>query len=71
MAHDWRRGASGGGIDPTQPFTVRKLLGNDQRAHLLPLGIEIPGTESLDTVFRWAFIIVAHRYISGMLFNQE
>ncbi len=41
------------GIDPTQLFlcqfeAVRKLLGNDQRAHLLPLGIEqLPALESL------------------------
>ncbi len=45
------------GIDPTQLFlcqfeAVRKLLGNDQRAHLLPLGIEqLPALEAFDTVF--------------------
>ncbi|MGS9064263.1 DUF1698 domain-containing protein, partial [Salmonella enterica subsp. enterica serovar Infantis] len=43
-------------IDPTQLFlfqfeAVRKLLGNDQRAHLLPLGIEqIPALKAFDTV---------------------
>ena len=31
---------------------MRKLLGNDQRAHLLPLGIEqLPALEAFDTVF--------------------
>jgi tRNA (mo5U34)-methyltransferase len=31
---------------------VRKLLGNDQRAHLLPLGIEqLPALNAFDTVF--------------------
>ena len=31
---------------------VRKLIGNDQRAHLLPLGIEqLPALEAFDTVF--------------------
>ncbi len=45
------------GIDPTQLFlcqfeAVRKLLGNDQRAHLLPLGIEqLPALKAFDTVF--------------------
>jgi hypothetical protein len=45
------------GIDPTQLFlcqfeAVRKLLGNDQRAHLLPLGIEqLPALNAFDTVF--------------------
>ncbi|MBI6547285.1 tRNA 5-methoxyuridine(34)/uridine 5-oxyacetic acid(34) synthase CmoB [Xenorhabdus lircayensis] len=45
------------GIDPTQLFlcqfeAVRKLLGNDQRAHLLPLGIEqLPELKAFDTVF--------------------
>ncbi|XNM60597.1 DUF1698 domain-containing protein [Escherichia coli] len=44
---------------------MRKLLGNDQRAHLLPLGIEqLPGTESLwYRLFRWAcFTIAVHRW---------
>ncbi|MDI5349390.1 DUF1698 domain-containing protein, partial [Salmonella enterica subsp. enterica serovar Kentucky] len=42
------------GIDPTQLFlcqfeAVRKLLGNDQRAHLLPLGIEqLPALKAFD-----------------------
>ena len=45
------------GIDPMQLFlcqfeAVRKLLGNDQRAHLLPLGIEqLPALAAFDTVF--------------------
>lgn len=45
------------GIDPSHLFlvqfeAVRKLLGNDQRAHLLPLGIEqLPKLEAFDTVF--------------------
>lgn len=57
VANDRRRRASGGRHDPTQLFlcqfeAVRKLLGNDQRAHLLPLGIEqLPALEAFDTVF--------------------
>ena len=45
------------GVDPTQLFlcqfeAVRKLLGNDQRVHLLPLGIqELPALQAFDTVF--------------------
>lgn len=45
------------GIDPSHLFLVqfeaiRKLLGNDQRAHLLPLGIEqLPELQAFDTVF--------------------
>ncbi|MGF1739896.1 tRNA 5-methoxyuridine(34)/uridine 5-oxyacetic acid(34) synthase CmoB [Vibrio profundum] len=45
------------GIDPSHLFlvqfeAVRKLMGNDQRAHLLPLGIEqLPKLEAFDTVF--------------------
>ena len=45
------------GIDPTQLFlcqfeAVRKLLGNDQRAHLIPVGIEqMPELNAFDTVF--------------------
>lgn len=59
--HMWRMVGAGAklavGIDPTQLFlcqfeAVRKLLGNDQRAHLLPLGIEqLPVLEAFDTVF--------------------
>ncbi|MEY8709560.1 tRNA 5-methoxyuridine(34) synthase CmoB [Mangrovibacter phragmitis] len=59
--HMWRMVGAGAklavGIDPTQLFlcqfeAVRKLLGNDQRAHLLPLGIEqLPALEAFDTVF--------------------
>ena len=31
---------------------MRKLLGNDQRAHLIPLGIEqLPALKAFDTVF--------------------
>lgn len=45
------------GIDPSHLFliqfeAVRKLMGNDQRVHLLPLGIEqLPELEAFDTVF--------------------
>ncbi|MDP5255050.1 MULTISPECIES: tRNA 5-methoxyuridine(34)/uridine 5-oxyacetic acid(34) synthase CmoB [unclassified Vibrio] len=45
------------GIDPSHLFliqfeAIRKLLGGDQRAHLLPLGIEqLPKLEAFDTVF--------------------
>ena len=55
--HMWRMIGAGAhlavGIDPTQLFlcqfaAVRKLLGNDQRAHLLPLGIEqLPALKAL------------------------
>ncbi|MBB1201328.1 tRNA 5-methoxyuridine(34)/uridine 5-oxyacetic acid(34) synthase CmoB [Enterobacteriaceae bacterium 89] len=59
--HMWRMIGAGArlavGIDPTQLFlcqfeAVRKLLGNDQRAHLIPLGIEqMPALNAFDTVF--------------------
>ncbi|NDJ58023.1 tRNA 5-methoxyuridine(34)/uridine 5-oxyacetic acid(34) synthase CmoB [Enterobacteriaceae bacterium 4M9] len=59
--HMWRMVGAGAqlvvGIDPTQLFlcqfeAVRKLLGNDRRAHLLPLGIEqLPALNAFDTVF--------------------
>ena len=59
--HMWRMIGAGAaltvGIDPMQLFlcqfeAVRKLLGNDQRAHLLPLGIEqLPALQAFDTVF--------------------
>jgi len=59
--HLWRMVGAGAhlavGIDPTQLFlcqfeAVRKLLGGDQRAHLLPLGIEqLPALNAFDTVF--------------------
>ncbi len=59
--HLWRMIGAGAhlavGIDPMQLFlcqfeAVRKLLGNDQRAHLLPLGIEqLPALKAFDTVF--------------------
>ena len=59
--HLWRMVGEGAklavGIDPTTLFlfqfeTVRKLLNDDQRAHLLPLGIEqLPDLECFDTVF--------------------
>ncbi|WP_456295906.1 tRNA 5-methoxyuridine(34)/uridine 5-oxyacetic acid(34) synthase CmoB [Vibrio sp. AK197] len=45
------------GIDPSHLFLVqfeaiRKLMGDDQRVHLLPLGIEqLPQLEAFDTVF--------------------
>lgn len=59
--HMWRMVGAGAqlvvGIDPTHLFlcqfeAVRKLLGNDQRAHLLPLGIEqLAPLNAFDTVF--------------------
>lgn len=59
--HLWRMIGAGAhlavGIDPMQLFlcqfeAVRKLLGNDQRAYLLPLGIEqLPALAAFDTVF--------------------
>lgn len=45
------------GIDPSHLFliqfeAIRKLMGNNQQAHLLPLGIEqLPKLEAFDTVF--------------------
>lgn len=59
--HMWRMVGEGAqmvvGIDPTPLFlcqfeAVRKLLGNDPRANLLPLGIEqLPELKAFDTVF--------------------
>ncbi|MGL4270080.1 MAG: tRNA 5-methoxyuridine(34)/uridine 5-oxyacetic acid(34) synthase CmoB [Plesiomonas sp.] len=59
--HMWRMVGEGAqmvvGIDPTPLFlcqfeAVRKLLGNDPRANLLPLGIEqLPELKTFDTVF--------------------
>ncbi|MGL9733482.1 MAG: tRNA 5-methoxyuridine(34)/uridine 5-oxyacetic acid(34) synthase CmoB [Symbiopectobacterium sp.] len=59
--HLWRMVGAGAhlavGIDPMQLFlcqfeAVRKLLGNDQRAHLLPLGMEqLPELAAFDIVF--------------------
>lgn len=59
--HLWRMVGAGAqmavGIDPMQLFlcqfeAVRKLLGGDRRAHLLPLGIEqLPALGAFDTVF--------------------
>lgn len=59
--HLWRMAGAGAklavGIDPMQLFlcqfeAVRKLLGGDQRAHMLPLGIEqLPALAAFDTVF--------------------
>lgn len=59
--HLWRMVGAGAqlavGIDPMQLFlcqfeATRKLLGGDQRAHLLPLGIEqLPELAAFDTVF--------------------
>lgn len=59
--HLWRMVGAGArlaiGIDPMQLFlcqfaAVRKLLGGNSRAHLLPLGIEqLPGLQAFDTVF--------------------
>lgn len=59
--HMWRMVGAGAamavGIDPTQLFlcqfeAVRKLIGGDRRAHLLPVGIEqLPALAAFDTVF--------------------
>ncbi|ALB70241.1 tRNA 5-methoxyuridine(34)/uridine 5-oxyacetic acid(34) synthase CmoB [Cronobacter muytjensii] len=59
--HLWRMVGAGAqlavGIDPTQLFlcqfeAVRKLLGDDNRAHVLPLGIEqMSALNAFDTVF--------------------
>ncbi|MCO6539573.1 MAG: tRNA 5-methoxyuridine(34)/uridine 5-oxyacetic acid(34) synthase CmoB [Gilliamella sp.] len=59
--HLWRMIGTGAklavGIDPMALYlcqfeAIRKLLGNDQRAHLLPLGIEhLPKLNAFDTVF--------------------
>jgi len=59
--HMWRMVGAGAqlvvGIDPMQLFlcqfeAVRKLLGDDRRAHLLPLGIEqLLTLQAFDTVF--------------------
>ncbi len=59
--HMWRMLGEGArlcvGIDPSHLFLVqfeaiRKLMGNDQRVHLLPLGIEqLPQLKAFDTVF--------------------
>lgn len=59
--HLWRMVGAGAklavGIEPMQLFlcqfeAVRKLLGGDQRAHVLPLGIEqLPTLAAFDTVF--------------------
>lgn len=59
--HLWRMIGAGAklavGIDPMPLFlcqfeAVRKLLGNDQRAHFIPVGIEqMPALNAFDTVF--------------------
>lgn len=59
--HMWRMLGAGAkrvvGIDPMPLFlcqfeAIRKLLGNDPRVHLLPLGIEqLPPSNTFDTVF--------------------
>lgn len=59
--HLWRMVGAGAklavGIDPMALYlcqfeAIRKLLGNDKRAHLLPLGIEqLPKLTAFDTVF--------------------
>ncbi|VFP83246.1 tRNA U34 carboxymethyltransferase [Candidatus Erwinia haradaeae] len=53
------------GVDPVPIFlyqfeAVRKLLGNDQRAHVIPLSIEqIPALHAFDTIFSMG--ILCHR----------
>ncbi|EKO3912720.1 tRNA 5-methoxyuridine(34)/uridine 5-oxyacetic acid(34) synthase CmoB [Vibrio metschnikovii] len=59
--HMWRMLGEGAyqvmGIDPSELFliqfeAVRKLMDNDQRIHLVPLGIEqLPELQAFDTVF--------------------
>ena len=59
--HMWRMLGEGAhscfGIDPSHLFliqfeAIRKLMGDDQRVHLLPLGIEqLPELKAFDTVF--------------------
>ena len=59
--HLWRMVGAGAklavGIDPMTLYlcqfeAIRKLLGNNQQAHLLPLGIEdLPKLDAFDTVF--------------------
>lgn len=59
--HLWRMIGAGAklavGIDPMSLFlcqfeAIRKLLGNDQRAHFIPVGIEdMPKLNAFDTVF--------------------
>jgi len=59
--HMWRMLGEGArlcvGVDPSHLFlmqfeAIRKLMGNDQRVHLLPLGIEqLPELKAFDTVF--------------------
>ena len=59
--HLWRMIGAGAklavGIDPMPLFlcqfeAIRKLLGNDQRAHFIPVGIEtLPKLNAFDTVF--------------------
>lgn len=59
--HMWRMVGEGAktvvGIDPTELFlcqfeAVRKLLNNDRRANLIPIGIEqMPPLQAFDTVF--------------------
>jgi tRNA (mo5U34)-methyltransferase len=59
--HMWRMLGAGAelciGIDPSHLFfiqfeAIRKLLGNEQRVHLLPVGIEdLPKIEAFDSVF--------------------
>ncbi|WP_413284161.1 tRNA 5-methoxyuridine(34)/uridine 5-oxyacetic acid(34) synthase CmoB [Vibrio sp. MA40-2] len=59
--HMWRMLGEGArlcmGVDPSHLFLVqfeaiRKLMGDDQRVHLLPLGIEqLPELKAFDTVF--------------------
>lgn len=67
--HLWRMVGAGArlavGIDPMPLFlcqfeAVRRLLGNPQRTHLLPLGIEqLPALNAFDTVFSMG--VLSHR----------
>ena len=76
--HMWRMVGEGAkmvvGIDPTPLFlcqfeAVRKLLNNDRRAHLLPLGIEdMPPLNAFDTVFSMG--VLYHRKSPFDHFNQ-
>ncbi len=72
--HMWRMLGEGAsfvvGIDPTQLFlcqfeAVRKLLGDDQRAHLLPLGIEqLPALNAFDSVFSMGVLALSSSFSS-------
>jgi 2-polyprenyl-3-methyl-5-hydroxy-6-metoxy-1,4-benzoquinol methylase len=77
--HLWRMVGVGAklavGIDPMALYlcqfeAIRKLLGNDQRAHLLPLGIEeLPKLNAFDTVFSMG-VLYHRRSFYGRFISQ-